>query len=324
MKLEEAVVTIRRDLNDAKGEITSFTPETAEKIVDELDKVTLEVEEVIKWKSFIYVRSQMAKARHSNYKYILNIKDMIINNQLMSVSDAVKHLQINEQSFYDGIRGNVIDYIKFFRLRAETLIEGDYNGIRNLQSQDRIGEYGQRLPDLFAAIYKKYPYPEDALHQSIVNLLRAEDDIIAVIYTNISLAMKYQAMSDLLTYVFASMSTDFIKLLDEKVKTTKEINDLRLANQKIKADNKDLVDENSRLLRERARLLTPPKNEKDDEDDSDDDDTSNTDHSNSRVKSEKSEKPNGKNDADDEDDSDDDSNDDSDDDSDDDDIAAGE
>jgi hypothetical protein len=261
MKLEEATQNLYEDIEDLSNDMndeahSEMDEERAKDLKEKTEKIYQEINEIVSWKSFSYVYGYTRKSI-KNCLDIFDIIKLTENEQLLSIADATKHLKLTEQQYLEGIKRDFIGYFRFIRLRTETLVEADYEAMRDLQSQARIGEYGQRLPDLFKDIHRQYPYPEDSLPRCVVNLIRAEDDIIKLIYTNIDIAMKYQAWADLTVYQIASIS--------KEIKELKELHDLSNDVVTLREEKKNLIQDIEILKKEKAGKIEELENGEEEE-----------------------------------------------------------
>lgn len=212
---------------------------------------------VVKWKSYSYIHRYLTRYKPKPMLF-KDYSKLINDNQLLSIDICLKHLKISNNTFYEGLNDSPINLLTYIRTKTETMIESKYNSILDLESPEKIGVYGQRLPDLFDAIIKRFPSPEDRLAKPIVNLLKNKDDIVKIVHNSTELANIYQSLNDITFHILVNIESSILKDLDELNKYKKEIQDLK---EKIEEKKKEINRLNDEILENRRELNKPVEEE---------------------------------------------------------------
>lgn len=195
----------------------------------DITRLYAELRQVAMWKSYLKIREWMK----TNKKPIIftSLKTLINNGTTMSLEDALKYLEISEKEFYDRTRRDLVNFIVYMNEKAETLDERDFGILQDLQSSDKIGQFGQRLPRLINDV--KDNYEPESLPVEINRYVDAGADITQLVHTTLLVGMRKQARDDLMTMLLCN--------------TEEKINEISSKLPQLEAQKKEKEEEIKRL-----------------------------------------------------------------------------
>ena len=200
--------------------------------VKELSEVRKKMIEIVNMKSYIVIDHYLKKNPqifdNTIYK---DFKKLINSNTFYSLDEILPKLKVEKQIYIDLLKKDFIELINYQKERAVNEVSAIFRGLKDLQSPDKIGEIGQRLPNIFEKVRSKYR--EEELPPDITKLLNQETDITRLIFGTLEIANIFKSLHDSLIYILNSQSENIIKLRNES-------ESLKNENEKLKKSISDL------------------------------------------------------------------------------------
>lgn len=246
-RLEDISDEVSTSLKNINKE--ELSPEDSENL-KLLKYASKRLDEVAAWKSYAYIH-RFIRRRKPKFLVFKDLDVLITDKQLLPLDKCLKNLKMDKKTFYDGLKDNPINLITYIRTKAETSVESLYLSMLDLQSKSKIGEFGQRLPDLFDAVTKKFPYPKEQLTKEEFELIDSKKDIIRLIFNNNKTSLIYESLNDITLYILSALEESIMADI-------KEVNLLKMQKETLKEDIKELEDKKKKILSEMPRGIIQP------------------------------------------------------------------
>ena len=234
------------------------------KIYDTLKKALDEIDNVRKWKSYYQISKLVEKSKFNIFSGFLNMETDQI---LLSVDQALTHLGISNQTFKNSEGQDIGELITYIRIKAETALQSQYTILKDVQSPEKIGEMGQKIPIIFAELENKYPEPELSLPSHVVELMKRKNDIIDLLFASVETGMIYQASHDIIIRILMTQENAIKEKEAKKNELEKTIGELGLEKtnleeeiEKLKIQKNIIEEENKQKELDEIQEILEPQN----------------------------------------------------------------
>lgn len=199
-----------------------------------------EIDNFISDKSYVIVKRLIDKYSKNKSPQFNLLKRLISDGIVLDIDKCLLHLGINKNTFYEHMK-DAENFKVYYRQKLEGEINYLYDTMKDLDSEEKIGMFGQRLSVLFDNISNKYQ--EDLLPSDIRKLLEAKSDIEKLLFTNIQVYMKYQSAHDLGFYLDVAEYDNREALRNEIAKLNEEKENLLSEKTLLTNNNNALLEE---------------------------------------------------------------------------------
>lgn len=234
------------------------------KIYDTLKKALDEIDNVRKWKSYYQISKLVEKSKFNMFSGFLNMETDQI---LLSVDQALTHLGISNQTFKNSEGQDIGELITYIRIKAETALQSQYTILKDVQSPEKIGEMGQKIPIIFAELENKYPEPELSLPSLVVELMKRKNDIIDILFASVESGMIYQASHDIIIRILMTQENNIREKEAKKNELEKTIGELSIEKtsleeeiEKLKIQKNIIEEENKQKELDEIQEILEPQN----------------------------------------------------------------
>ncbi len=247
----ESINKLEQEYNGIKAQadsLISSSPETEESAA--VKRFVDEIKPLLEYKELLSFHRLIKKIDESEYSVIYSrLKDL---DTLMDLNDILKNLDIKPDAYKSSVDRDPIGFLVYYRQKFETKAEYLYDGLKDLESENRIGAYGQRIPSLFAKVRQRHPI--ESLPDSVVALLNSESDIEKLIATTVQVMFIYQAAHDLGFYIDTAIINKRKQIIDEIRKLEMDKDKLLADIEGLKQQTTHLQETNNALHKENTEL----------------------------------------------------------------------
>jgi hypothetical protein len=184
-----------------------------------------------------------------------NLATLETEGTLMDFQDILNNLDIDKSIFESKMAKNPIEFILYYRQKLEAGTTYLYDTLQDLEVDGNIGQFGQRLPNLFSKV--KTNYSSEELPSDIRELVDAEKDINKLISATVQLSLKMWAAHDMSLYILISLSKKRDKLISQINNSQNELMQLEENKEQIR---KEIEEENEKFEKIKAEHVEKTKN----------------------------------------------------------------
>ncbi len=166
------------------------------------------------------------------------LRRLIQDGTISPLEKILKYLDIKRTTFDEDMKADPNQFRVYYRQKVESRVSNYYDMLKNLEAPNKIGQYGQRIPDIFDEVSSSFP--EEGLPQKIRNLVGIKNDLVDLIFATTEIFMIYQSAMDL-SFQIDVMKFDernklygeVDKLYDVRNTLSKEVAELRIEKERL-------------------------------------------------------------------------------------------
>lgn len=191
--------------------------------VIEINKLLDDLKTVRQWKGVCKTFEIIKEIKNKPFIINKHFVGLVENKAIMPVEERCKALKFGLNDYYSQMKDDLGLLLAKLCEKKEILVSSKWEVLKSLQSGERIGMYGQRLPKLFEDVEKVYVGASRG--PELKALIEAKEDIGLVIHGAFDSAMMYQSYADSVTEIFAFVEDKIIEKIGRLTTIDKDVSD---------------------------------------------------------------------------------------------------
>lgn len=251
----ESIVNTKSDLKETINELDNQALSDEEKSYVErfrevetyITKLINEIKEVINKEDYIYLKIYIEKSGllEDADEYLKAFLFMMESQYALTLEKQLSYLDTSTSNYKDKLSDGIREALLYTINLLENQVASLIRSMQNLESQERIGDTGQRIPLFFKRV--RDSIPEYLRTKPLQKLLDTEQDIILLLESLIEVSLKYQAAYYNLIYTIATSYDTLLKTDEELEETTTALAEAKEQKETLDKEIKELEEIKAKL-----------------------------------------------------------------------------